>query len=257
MPRASRRAMRFVRALGTGSATRLKGNTVVVAVAGTGERTATLDLDEVCALVADGVIAVSGDGYRPTAEARSWLRRQLCEADDFAGQHRELARNSDGGVVNLAESPLARLAMRPPHGAPFLAPHHVEAGERVRRLAERARLQPRVTMSYDAARTAGGTRNTAADITETAAAARKALSEIPRVLPADCAGVVLDVCGLLKGLQVVESERGWPRRSAKLVLRIGLEQLARSLWHFGRGRGPASARGRTWLSPGARPERFE
>ena len=57
-------------------------------------------------------------------------------------------------------------------------------------------------------------------------------TEIHRDLPADCAGVVIDVCGWLKGLQEVERERGWPRRSAKLVLRIGLEQLAQ---HFGLG----------------------
>jgi hypothetical protein len=58
---------------------------------------------------------------------------------------------------------------------------------------------------------------------------------------------VFDVCGLLKGLQTVESERGWPRRSAKMVLRIGLEQLAT---HWGlsaeaRGRETASIDG--WL----------
>ena len=101
----------------------------------------------------------------------------------------------------------------------------------MRKLAERARLQPRVTMSYDAAHTAGGKgAGTAAEISDMAADARRTLSDIARVLPADCAGVVLDVCGLLKGLQTVETERGWPRRSAKLVLRIGLEQLAQ---HFG------------------------
>ena len=56
--------------------------------------------------------------------------------------------------------------------------------------------------------------------------ARRKLDEIAALLPPDCRGVVFDVCGLLKGLQVVETERGWPRRSAKMVLRIGLEQLA-------------------------------
>jgi hypothetical protein len=91
------------------------------------------------------------------------------------------------------------------------------------------------------------------EIGDMAADARKALAEISRVLPLDCAGVVLDVCGLMKGLQVVESERGWPRRSAKLVLRIGLEQLAS---HFGlapQAVGAARRRDRVWMGEGAKP----
>ncbi len=140
---------------------------------------------------------------------------------------RTIAVDAEGRVVNLAESPLARLATAGPNGAaPFLAPHQVEAGERLRRLVERAHLSPRLTMSYDPAHTVGSG-GSAGDISDFAADARRMLADIYRVLPRDCADVVVDVCGLLKGLQQVEADRGWPRRSAKLVLRIGLEQLAR------------------------------
>jgi hypothetical protein len=186
------------------------------------------------------------------------LKRQLLDADAFAAQHRLPAPHPDGTERNLAESPLARLAAVTPGTPPFLAPHQVEAGERVRKLAERAQLQPRVTMSYSAAHTAGGKGSgTAAEISDMAASARRALNDMARILPPDCAGVVFDVCGLLKGLQIVEQERGWPRRSAKLVLRIGLEQLAQ---HFGLAAttvGRESKHPRAWLGLDARPERFE
>ncbi|HZY67229.1 MAG TPA: DUF6456 domain-containing protein [Devosia sp.] len=140
------------------------------------------------------------------------------------------AFDREGRRINPGESPLGRLVVGE-HA--FLEPHHVEAGERVRLLVERAQLQPRVTMSYSGV-TAGGrrSRNGAEDISDMAAEARRTLDAIHRALPADCVGVVVDVCGWLKGLQEIERDRGWPRRSAKLVLRIGLEQLAQ---HFGLG----------------------
>src|SRR5690606_28720056 len=101
---------------------------------------------------------------------------------------------------NVGESPLSRLATATGGEAPFLSPHQFEAGERVRRLAERAQMQPRITMSYSAAHIAGGRGpQRAAEMSDMAAEARKALADIHRVLPRDCAGVVLDVCGFLKG----------------------------------------------------------
>ncbi|KKB82741.1 hypothetical protein VW29_15545 [Devosia limi DSM 17137] len=147
------------------------------------------------------------------------------------------------------ESPLARLAASVDGAAPFLLPHQVEAGERLRRLVERARLGPRVTMSYDPARIASraASGSGAPDLADSAIDARRKLDAIAQSLPAECGGVLFDVCGLLKGLQVVETERGWPRRSAKLVLRIGLEQLAT---HFGLtqvAQGRPSGRTRSWL----------
>jgi hypothetical protein len=178
--------------------------------------------------------------------------------DAFGEQHRVLARGKGGETLSLSESPLARLAAPGSSGsAAFLATHQVEAGERLRRLVERARLQHRVTMSYDPALVKGGKGTTKmADLTETAAGARQALDRIAEILPHDCHAVVLDVCGFLKGLQLVESERGWPRRSAKVVLRIGLEQLAR---HFGideAANGAAIGRPRAWIGEGGRPTEF-
>lgn len=144
---------------------------------------------------------------------------------------------------------LARLAAGRPGGEPaFLAPHHLAAADRFEQLVRRAQLAPRVTMSYNPARVGGArSANGVETASEGSADARLKLSRLAGTLPADCWGVVFDVCGLGKGLQLVETERRWPRRSAKLVLRIGLEQLAQ---HFGLSAYAAGAdrvAARAWL----------
>ena len=125
---------------------------------------------------------------------------------------------------------LTRLAGRDANGTAFLNTHHLAAATRLEQLIRRAQLAPRVTMSYNPA-SVGGSRmgNGVETATEGAADARLRLSRLASHLPADCWGVLFDVCGLGKGLQMIETERRWPRRSAKLVLRIGLDQLAHQL----------------------------
>jgi hypothetical protein len=253
--RADRPTLRFVRLLlEAGEAWR--GADAIYRAAANGRR-ASLDADSVHRLLSAGVLAGDARACRPTPETAVWVRRQLLGADGHLAQHRWVVRRADGSAIDLDESPLARLAVPAPgEAAPFLAAHQVEAGERLRRLVERARLQPRVTMSYDPAR-AGGTRgNGAPEIGDMAADARRRLSELMTVLPRDCADVVLDVCGMFKGLQTVERERGLPARSAKLVLRIGLDDLAR---HFGLtpvAVGCERAHVQGWMRAGGRPVEF-
>jgi hypothetical protein len=222
--------LRFVRALLAGGEAARQGDGFAIP---TPTGAARLAAQEVQALQAAGVLG--GDPQRAIAlpGTAQWLKRQLLDADAFAAQHRDDVVGPDEAKLNLAESPLARLAAGSGSEPAFLARHQVEAGERVRRLVERARLTPRLTMSYSAAHVAGGKgAGQAGEMTDMAADARRALARLHQLLPRDCAEVVLDVCGLEKGLQQVETERGWPRRSAKLVLRIGLDRLA-ELWGIG------------------------
>lgn len=245
--------LRFVRALLSGAEGRREGESFA-ATARTGA--ATLSAGEVRELVAQGVIDGDVTGCRANAATANWLKRQMLEADAFAAQHRVESAMPDGTIVDLTESPLARLAAPGPDGDAFLRPHQVEAGERVRRLVDRAQLQPRLTMSYSPVHTAGGkSAGHAGEIGDMAADARKALANLHRDLPRDCAEVVLDVCGFGKGLQQVETERGWPRRSAKLVLRIGLDRLAEIYGLSEVATGADIRRRRAWMD-GARVAMF-
>lgn len=158
-------------------------------------------------------------------------------------------------VVNDAESPLAWLARRKGRdGRPMIEPAQFLAGERLRADFTFAQLMPRMTVDW-ASPIAGGSGAAAggpAAMAETVVAARQRLKHALDAAGPEFAGLLVDVCCFLKGIEDVERERGWPPRSAKVVLQLGLDRLVR---HYGlaaeaRGRGRAPVR--TWLAPGER-----
>lgn len=181
------------------------------------------------------------------------------EVDSFRARHLDLAmRNvmTDEGVarvlMNDRESPLAWLARRKGRdGRAMIEPMQFVAGEKLRADFTRAQLTPRVTSSWTTP-TGGSSRgNGAGEMTDLIVAARQRVRLALEACGPEFAGVVLDVCCFLRGLEDLEHERGWPSRSAKVVLQLALSRLAR---HYGLEResiGSGSVRLRTWLADDA------
>ena len=92
-----------------------------------------------------------------------------------------------------------------------------------------------------------------ADLTDSAIAARVAVNRALEAMGPELAGVALDVCCFMKGLETVERERQWPVRSAKLMLRTALMALSR---HYNPPTPARRARVEHWGAEGYRPELY-
>jgi Domain of unknown function (DUF6456) len=185
--------------------------------------------------------------------------------DSFRAQHLKLAVReivTEAGaasvLVNDGESPLAWLARRKGRdGCAMISPTQFIAGERLRADFTRGHLAPRVTSDWSAP--AGGRsrspRGGPAEMTDLVIASRQRVRLAMEACGPEFSGLLMDVCCFLRGLEEVERERRWPHRSAKVVLQLALDRLAR---HYGLAReatGPARADVRTWLAADAMCER--
>lgn len=151
-------------------------------------------------------------------------------------------------AIDLEESPLGWLARRRGRdGRSFIAPVQLIAGERLRADFTRAGMAPRLTANWDAvtrADRAGGTAGLNAS--EAMLAARQRVVRALEAVGPEFSGLLMDVCCFLKGLEQVEQERLWPARTAKVVLALGLDRLARHYGLSAAAHGPARARTRAW-----------
>ncbi|RUM97356.1 hypothetical protein EET67_13420 [Pseudaminobacter arsenicus] len=133
-------------------------------------------------------------------------------------------------TINLAESPLAQLMrFKTKHGAPFLSRAEFEAGERLRADYTRGQIMPRLGANWTASVASGrrGADNCIAELTDSALSARMRVDRAIAAVGPELSGVLIDICCFLKGLELVERERGWPVRSAKIVLKTALGALSR------------------------------
>lgn len=144
--------------------------------------------------------------------------------------------------MNPAESPLLWLARRGMVNATQLT-----AGERLRTDFTRAQLTPRVTSRWTEVRGAGSPEA----FSDMVLAAKLRLARAMTAVGPELSGVLLDVCCFLKGLELVERERQWPARTAKVVLGLALDRLAAHYGLAGSATGRDRAPMRSWQAPPA------
>lgn len=213
----------------------------------------------------DGLVTLGEGGcIEATAAGQAFGRRAASPADPFRAQHWELEHRvvAESGeaqkiAVNLAESPLAGLARhRTRKGEPFLSAAEAGAGERLRSDYTRGQIMPRLGANWIASVTAGrrsAGKGGAVELTEAALAARQRVDRALDAVGPELSGVLVDICCFLKGMEQVERERGWPARSAKIVLKTALGVLAR---HYNPPRERPAGRPATilhWGAEGYRP----
>jgi hypothetical protein len=138
-------------------------------------------------------------------------------------------------TVNRDESPLSWLRRRTDkHGRPLISATEYEAGERLRADFWLAQLTPRVTASWSKTAPVRRHRRSAPsadrDLADHVIAARERVRRALGAVGPELAGVLIDVCGHLQGLEQVERAAGWPQRAGKVILQLALQRLAR---HYG------------------------
>jgi len=183
-----------------------------------------------------------------------------------AGNGRRAARRCAGAQsarpeVNAAESPIGWLyRRRDKDGQTLISEAEFQAGERLRADFFFAQMTPRVTADWSGAGGAGsGVRaapGTGVDLRDAVIAAGERVRRALTAVGPELAGVLIDVCCHLKGLEVAERSAGWPQRSGKVVLHLALTRLAR---HYGLIRDGSADRERSqgvrhWGAEGYRPE---
>ncbi len=127
------------------------------------------------------------------------------------------------------------------------------AGERLRNDLTIAGILPKVTMDWSNAARVDRSARSRIDLTEMAIAARQRVDAAMRMVGPEFSGLLVDLCGFGKGLELIERERRWPARSAKVVVKLALASLAR---HYGLDDvavGRSRSRPASWVAEGARP----
>ncbi len=201
-----------------------------------------LNANEVRALEAEGAISRDDEGvFRLSSAGGARVVRDAEEAGEgFVAQHAPIVRRSvmdaDGDVVSVRgldpDVLMRKLAgLRGATGGQWLSDTELRAAQRLRN--DWAVSQAGLVRGSDwNAPPLGGTRGSG-NAQEAALArrcdARRRVADALDALAAPLKRIVERVCLHEDGLEALERSEGWPARSGKLALKLGLAQLAAAL----------------------------
>lgn len=172
---------------------------------------------------ANGLVAGSADAPMLTGKGRLLLNARANSSNDPAGVT----------PVHIPDV-LERLANPRKGEASLLARHDIAAAQKFQQDLERAGLRQRTTQSWSYASLVlkPGKHSSAGQRSEPVAMldARARVQAACVATGPELSGLLIDICLYDKSLAIAEQERGWPARSGKLAVALGLKALAR---HYG------------------------
>lgn len=198
-----------------------------------------LSADEVRSLQAEGVLQDAGaDGFVLTAAGGSRVRRDAAAPGEaFAAQHAPIvtrtvmhedgARQARGYERNASLKRIA--ALRDAHGAPWLSSVELAAAAQLRgdwELGQAGLVRGSDWSAPPQGSTARGPGNAREGAMAAQVDARRRVAEALEALAAPLRRVVERVCLHEEGLEALERAEGWPARTGKIALKLGLAQLA-------------------------------
>jgi len=190
-------------------------------------------------LEADGVIAARVDGaFGLSAAGLARVAREAAEdGEAFIAQHQNLVEravvDADGALRKVRgfdpEGPMRRLgALRGAKGEPWLNQAELSAAGKLRAdfaVGEIGIVRGSDWLAAPMASTRGASNAQEASMARRCDARRRVADALAR-LATPLRRVVERVCLYEDGLEALERAEGWPARSGKLALKLGLAQLA-------------------------------
>lgn len=231
--------VRVLRFIGRGAASMTQSGAFIEIACDRSSETRRLDRAVLDHGLSAGLWRIADGHLLAEPAASAFIKRAMLKERDeiFQEQHRlsdavclEIEGQRQTVRRNELSSPMLVLSrLKDRDGQLFFPADTLEAGERLARDFHRGQLSPRITASWEPrlAKRTKGQGNGAQDLSDTALAARTRFSRAADAMGPELSGVAIDVCCFEKGLELVERERQWPVRSAKLMLRTALLALSR------------------------------